>query len=203
MSVSSIFYTVDPGCSLKGGAMSRAFVSESDADFQEEDVPALKIPLPPGAKNYMTPEGADKMRSELNMLVKDERPKLRAKLSHRVTESESIDRETMLRDRRRLREIDRRIEYLTQMTDIIEVVDPSKQDPQQVLFGAKVTVEEENGSRRVYRIVGVDESSPSHGKISWMSPVAKAMFGSRVGEEVTLKLPDGVAKIKILKISYL
>jgi transcription elongation factor GreB len=181
--------------------MSRAFVSESDADFQEDDVPAIKIPLPQGAKNYMTPEGAEKMRSELNKLVNDERPKLHAKLSHKVTESESLDRETMLRDRRRLREIDRRIEYLTEMTDIIEVVDPSKQDRNQVLFGAAVTVEEK-GSKRVYRIVGVDESNPSKGKISWMSPVAKALFRAREGEEVSLKLPNGINKIKILKISY-
>ena len=183
--------------------MSRAFVSESDADFQEDDVPAIKIPLPPGAKNYMTPEGAERMRLELNKLVKDERPKLHARLSHKVTESESLDRETMLRDRRRLREIDRRIEYLTEMTDIIEVVDPAKQDPQRVLFGAAVTVEEEGGSKRVYRIVGVDESNPSEGKVSWMSPVAKAMFRARVGEEVSLKLPDSITKMKILKISYL
>jgi transcription elongation factor GreB len=183
--------------------MSRAFVSESDADFQEDDVPALKIPLPPGAKNYMTPEGAEKMRSELNALVKDERPKLSAKLSHTVTESEKLDRETMLRDRRRLREIDRRIEYLTEMVDIIEVVDPSKQDPQRVLFGASVMIKDEKGLDRIYRIVGVDESNPSDGKISWLSPVAKAMFGAREGEVVGLKLPKSETKLKILKISYL
>ncbi|HEB29531.1 MAG TPA: transcription elongation factor GreB [Spirochaetes bacterium] len=183
--------------------MSRAFVSESDADFQEDDVPAIKIPLPPGAKNYMTPEGAEKMRSELSILVKNERPKVSAKLSRTVTESERLDRETMLRDRRRLREIDRRIEYLTEMADIIEVVDPSKQDPQRVLFGAAVTVEDEKGLERIFRIVGVDESDPSEEKISWLSPVAKAMFGAREGEVVGLKLPQSETKLKVLRISYL
>ena len=183
--------------------MSRAFVSESDADFQEDDVPAIKIPLPHGAKNYMTPEGAEELRSELNTLVKNERPKLSAKLSHTVTESERLDRETMLRDRRRLREIDRRIEYLTEMADIIEVVDPSKQDPGRVLFGASVKVKDEKGPERTYRIVGVDESDPSKGKISWLSPVAKAMFGAREGEVVGLKLPQNETKLKILKISYI
>lgn len=183
--------------------MSRAFVSESDADFQEDDVPAIKIPLPPGAKNYMTPEGAEKMRSELSILVKNERPKVSAKLSRTVTESERLDRETMLRDRRRLREIDRRIEYLTEMADIIEVVDPSKQDPQRVLFGAAVTVEDEKGLERIFRIVGVDESDPSEGKISWLSPVAKAMFGAREGEVVGLRLPQSETKLKVLRISYL
>ena len=183
--------------------MSRAFVSESDADFQEDDVPAIKIPLPPGAKNYMTPEGAEKMRSEMSVLVKNERPKLSAKLSRTVTKSEKPDRETMLKDRRRLREIDRRIEYLNKMADIIEVVDPSKQDPQRVLFGAAVTVEDPKDNKRTYRIVGVDESDPSEGKISWLSPVAKAMFGARVGEVISLNLPQSESKLKILKISYL
>ena len=109
----------------------------------------------------------------------------------------------MLRDRRRLREIDRRIEYLTEMADIIEVVDPSKQDPQRVLFGAAVTVEDEKGLERIFRIVGVDESDPSEEKISWLSPVAKAMFGAREGEVVGLKLPQSETKLKVLRISYL
>lgn len=182
--------------------MSRAFVSESDAEYQDDDVPEIKVPLPPGVRNYMTPEGADRVRAELHDLVHTERPKIAAKLSRTITNTDISDREAMSGNRRRIREIDRRIEYLTKMIDIIEVVTPGRQDPDRVLFGARVKVQEEDGGERVYRIVGVDESSPSEGRISWISPIAKALISAHVGDEVTLRLSGGNTKLKILNIKY-
>lgn len=182
--------------------MSRAFVSEEESEFQDDDLPALKIPLPPGAKNYMTPLGAEKLHSELNRLVRKERPRLAARLARLVSGSEGADRETMSRLRRRLRRNDRRIEYLNAMMARLEVVDPKEQNRERVAFGAVVHVEENRLDLREYKIVGVDESSPADGLISWISPVARALIGARVGENVQLQLPGGETELKILRVRY-
>lgn len=182
--------------------MSRAFVSESDSDFQDEDVPAIKIPLPRDARNYMTPEGAAKIKSELDHLLHTERPKLAARLSRQVSGNDSSDRQTVDLCRRRLRQIERRIEYLGVMVGRLEVVDPADQDKEQVRFGAAVSVAEENGATTVYRIVGVDESEPESGWISWISPLGRALIGARAGDAVTVKLPERTVKLKISKVEY-
>ena len=182
--------------------MSRAFVSESDSDFQDEDVPAIKIPLPLGAKNYMTPEGAGKIKSELDHLVHTERPKLAALLSRQVTGNGSTDRQTVDLSRRRLRQVERRIEYLSVMVGRLEVVDTAGQNQEQVRFGAAVTVAEEKGNTREYRIVGVDESEPESGWISWVSPLGRALIGARTGDVVTVRLPEQTVKLKISKVEY-
>ena len=185
--------------------MSRAFLSESDEAFMDDDVPETKDPLPPGLKNYMTPEGAARLREELAGLVNGERPGLLSKLSQTVAEGGVPEKEGMLRDRRRLREIERRIEYLERMLDKLEVVSPDTQDPSRALFGASITVLDLDGGggEKAFRIVGVDESDPSAGKVSWISPVAKALIGKRVGDTVSVKLPKGDSKLKIIKIEYL
>lgn len=182
--------------------MSRAFISESDSDFDEADVPQLKIPLPPGSKNYMTAEGAQKIDSELYRLLHEERPKLAAGLSRQVAGSDSTDRETQSRQRRRLREIDRRIEYLTAMMGRLEVVDSRGQDHERVAFGATVTVSEGRGRNKVYRIVGVDESDLESGRISWISPLSRSLIGARVGDVVTVQLPEDRLQLTVLKIEY-
>jgi transcription elongation factor GreB len=185
--------------------VSRAFLSESDEAFMDDDVPETKDPLPPGVKNYMTPEGAGRLRKELAGLVNGERPGLLAKLSMTVTEGGAPEKEGMLRDRRRLREIERRIEYLERMIDRLEVVSPDAQDPSRALFGATVTVRDRDGGggEKTYRIVGIDESDPSRGRVSWISPVAKALIGKRVGDAASVKLPKGDVKLKVMKIEYL
>jgi len=182
--------------------MSRAFISEADSDFDEADVPQLKIPLPPGSKNYMTAEGAQKIESELYRLLHEERPKLAASLSRQVAGSDSTDRETQSQQRRRLREIDRRIEYLTAMMGRLEVVDSRGQDHERVAFGATVTVSEGRGSNKVYRIVGVDESDLESGRISWISPLSRSLVGARVGDVVTVQLPEDRVRLTVLKIAY-
>lgn len=180
--------------------MSRAFVSENESQFDDEDVPEIRWPLPPGARNRMTPEGAARLQEELQTLANQERPKTAA-LIGRLTAEAGTDRDALSRERRRLRQIDRRIEYLTRMVRDLEVVDPAAQAPGRVLFGAEVTVEEEAG-RRVYRIVGVEESNPGQGRVSWISPLARALAGARVGDTVTLTLPGGRQALKVLKIEY-
>jgi transcription elongation factor GreB len=154
--------------------MSRAFVDESASESRENDAPELKIPLPAGAKNYVTPEGASRLRSELEGLLAIAPP--------------------------RLQEVDRRIEYLTRMRSLMEVVAPVGADPQRVVFGTFVTVREGGGARRVYRIVGVDESDPVRGWVSWISPLARALVGKRKGEEALVKLPAGEEPLTILAI---
>jgi transcription elongation factor GreB len=194
--------------------VSRAFVSENDSQFEEEEVPALKIPLPPGARNYMTRAGAESLRAELEELVQNERPKLSARVSRGVSASGGAepDRDTISRLRRRLREVERRIEYLTAMSARLEVVDPAGQDPHRVAFGATVTVREADRGRpagveaetpvETYRIVGVDESDPADGAISWISPLARALITARLGETVTLALPEGERRLEVVAIEY-
>jgi len=180
--------------------MSRAFVSESDSSFQEPDIPPIKIPLPPGARNYMTPEGAERLRSQLSELSGAERPRISGQLHRMLAGGAGLDRERLGELRRRLREIDRRIEYLTAMLSRTEVIDARRQPGDRVRFGTLVTVEEPDGSQRAYRIVGIDESAPEEGRISWISPLAKALLGRKIADQVFLRLPEGEARLRILKI---
>jgi transcription elongation factor GreB len=181
--------------------MSRAFVSDSDGQFDDDDIPEFHNPLPSGAKNYMTPEGAERLKSELRELSEKLRPEILNELSRLAGGSSNPERNEIFAHRRRLREIDRRITYLSELARSLEIVDSTKQDTGRVAFGATVTVEQE-GEERSYRIVGVEESDPATGAVSWISPIAKALITKHPGETVLLKLPDGDAKIKILKVEY-
>ena len=154
--------------------MSRAFVDESASESREENAPALKIPLPPGAKNYITPQGAKRTRAELEELLATAKP--------------------------RLREVDRRIEYLSHMAAIMEIVAPGAHPPERVVFGATVTVKEKGRGERTYRIVGVDESDPSRSWVSWVSPIARALTGRQPGDTVKVTLPAGEMLLTIVSI---
>jgi transcription elongation factor GreB len=182
--------------------MSRAFISDSDGDFMEDDVPEAKYPLPEGVKNYMTPEGADRLRKERSSLADVERPALVARLAQNVTGEGGTEKERVLGDRRRLREIDRRIAYLTKLLERLEVVDPESQDQTRVLFGARVTVLENGHTEKSYRIVGVEESDPSSGDISFLSPIARTLTSKKVGDSVTLRIPAGEVNLKVVRIEY-
>jgi transcription elongation factor GreB len=182
--------------------MSRAFVSEEDSQFSGEEVPEIKIPLPPGAPNYMTPRGAEVLRNELSRLSGTERPRLAARLAREVSGAEGAGRENLSRGRQELRKLERRIEYLGRMLARLEVVTPGGQDTARVAFGAAVTVEEPGREPRVYSIVGVDESEPEQGRISWISPLAKALTGARVGDKVCLRLPEEERELTVTDIRY-
>jgi transcription elongation factor GreB len=182
--------------------MSRAFVSESDDVYRDDDIPQIKVPLADGVKNYMTPGGAERIKEELCDLI-EKRERLSTEISKEVVGEDSQDREKVISERRHLREIDRRLDYLSTMMDKLEIVDPRNTVSDRVLFGATVTVLEDLKHERVYKIVGVDESDPSEGLISWISPLAKAILLTRVGESVNLTLPKGKTVLKILKIAYI
>ncbi len=166
--------------------MSKAFTKESDEGPGNEVHTEFKDPLPAGVKNYVTPEGADALRKELSRLESEPRPK------------SSSDKAA----RKRLEALDRRIRFYRDRVANMTVVDPGSQDKDSVHFGAAVTVADEDGNEKSYRIVGVDESDPAKGKISWISPIAKALISARVGDVVTLELPDGNAELEILQIDY-
>ncbi len=181
--------------------MSRAFVDENASQYNEEEPPELKVPLPAGARNYMTPQGAEKMRGELDALAV-ERPRIMAEVARASAAGSSTDKASLAALRRRLRELDRRVEYLSRMAAVTEVIDPLSQSPDRVAFGATVTVSEENGGESVYRIVGVDESDPARGLVSWISPLARALVSRRTGDLATLTLPGGRKSLRVLKIEY-
>jgi transcription elongation factor GreB len=166
--------------------MSKAFTKESDEGPGNDVQVAPRDPLPSGVKNYVTPGGAAALREELARLEREPRPK--------------GDKGTAARKRADAQE--RRIQFLRDRVANMIVVDPGSQDKDSVHFGATVTVADEEGNEKSYRIVGVDESDPAQGKISWISPIAKALISARVGDIVTLELPDGNAELEILQIDY-
>ncbi len=181
--------------------MSRAFVSEDD-QYRDEDVPEIRNPLPRGARNYMTPAGAQRLQAELNELVNGERPRLTASVARFTSGKDGGSADEMQSERRQLRKIDRRIEYLSRMASILEIVDPAEGRSDRVVFGATITVSDAQEDPRTYQIVGVDESDPESGKLSWISPVAKALIGARVDDEVAVVLPGGEARLRVRKIEY-
>jgi transcription elongation factor GreB len=172
--------------------MSRAFVDEDAASGGGEEVAPLKLPLPPGTRNYMTPDGAARQALELRKLQLERRPALAAKAAA----------EPHGTARRALGECDRRIAYLSRMQTLLEVVDPAAQRTDRVRFGATVTVRQTPEGERRVRIVGVDEAEPGSGNVSWISPIAKSLIGARVGDTVRCELPAGPTRLKVLSIEY-
>jgi len=179
--------------------VSRAFVSEDD-QYHDEDVPEIRIPLPMGARNYMTPTGAEQLQAELGELVNVVRPRLKAAVAKITAGTSGGNSNALRQERRNLRKADRRIEYLNRMMAIAEIVDPAEQASDRVVFGATVTVSDRQNKQRTYQIVGVDESDPEQGKVSWISPVAKALIGARPGDEVKVILPGGESRLRVKKI---
>jgi transcription elongation factor GreB len=180
--------------------MSKAFVKESDGD--EDDEGGLP-PIPPGAKNYITPQGYQRIREELLQLIDTERPEVVKIVHWAASNGDRSENGDYIYGKRRLREIDRRIRFLTKRLDLAEVVDPSiHQGSDQVFFGATVTYLNGAGTEQTITIVGIDELDPLKGKISWVSPVARALTKSREGDVVTLTTPAGVDELEILNVTY-
>lgn len=180
--------------------MSKAFTRESDDGSFDEVIPEPRDPLPEGAKNYVTPEGAKALKDELTRLEEVLRPQ--ALRSSRGREQGAGPSEGSLSPRKQLEAIDRRIRFLRDRIANMVVVDPARQDQDSVHFGARVTVADEEGNERVCRIVGVDESDPAEGKVSWISPIGKALISARVGDVVTIELPEGSSELEVLEIRY-
>lgn len=183
--------------------MSKAFVkedstSEGDDDGQE----ASGLQLPAGTKNYITPAGAERLRAEHKHLLDVERPEVVRVVSWAAGNGDRSENGDYIYGKRRLREIDRRLRFLSKRMANMEIVDPAKQSASRVLFGAQVTVEDEAGAQKTYRIVGVDEVNPSTGDISWISPMARALLNHVVGDVVTVKSPAGERDYEIIAIEY-
>jgi transcription elongation factor GreB len=180
--------------------MNKAFVKESDGD--EDDEGGLP-PIPPGAKNYITPEGYQRIREELLQLIDTERPEVVKIVHWAASNGDRSENGDYIYGKRRLREIDRRIRFLTKRLDLAEVVDPSiHHGSDQVFFGATVTYLNSAGSEQSITIVGIDELDPLKGKISWVSPVARALTKSREGDVITLTTPAGIDELEILSVTY-
>ena len=180
--------------------MNKAFVKEPDGD--EDDEGGLP-PIPPGAKNYITPQGYQRIREELLQLIDTERPEVVKIVHWAASNGDRSENGDYIYGKRRLREIDRRIRFLTKRLDLAEVVDPSiHQGSDQVFFGATVTYLNGAGTEQTITIVGIDELDPLKGKISWVSPVARALTKSREGDVVTLTTPAGEDELEILSVTY-
>ena len=180
-------------------SMSKAFTRETDSEDDDDVMP----PLPAGGRNYMTPQGYARLRAELLHLIDDERPKVVEVVHWAASNGDRSENGDYLYGKKRLREIDRRIRFLTKRLDLAEVVDPSvHHGSDQIFFGATVTYENEDGQRHTVTIVGIDELDPLNGKISWVSPVARALTKAREGDSVVLKTPGGIEELVVLEVSY-
>jgi transcription elongation factor GreB len=152
--------------------------------------------------NYITPEGSKRLRDELDHLWKVERPITTQRVSDAAAEGDRSENAEYIYGKKRLREIDSRIRFLSKRLDVLKVVDSVPTDQERVYFGAWVTVENSDGEESTYRIVGPDEFDPSRNFISIDSPVAKALMGKRINDEVTVRRPVGVAQLVITGVSY-
>lgn len=182
--------------------MSKAFVKENDNEIEEDLVPEA-VQLPKGTKNYITVQGYIALRDELRHLLRTERPEMVSVVSWAASNGDRSENGDYIYGKKRLREIDRRIRFLTKRLDIAEVVDPALQpNKNRVFFGATVVYADQDGAETRVTIVGVDEAEPLNGKISWISPVARALLKAEEGDMVTLRTPGGIQELDILEVHY-
>jgi transcription elongation factor GreB len=181
-------------------AMSKAFTRETDGD--DDDDVALP-PLPAGGRNYITPQGWARLRGELLSLIDEERPKVVEAVHWAAKNGDRSENGDYLYGKKRLREIDRRIRFLTKRLEIAEVTDPSAHHGgEQVFFGATVTYADEEGAERTITIKGIDEAESGRGEVSWISPIARTLLRARVGDVLQLPTPAGAREIEVLRVAY-
>ena len=181
--------------------MSKAFTRENDAADDEDTLPTLQ--LPPGVKNYITPSGHQRLQEELDHLWKVERPALVKTITWAASNGDRSENGDYIYGKKRLREIDRRVRFLRKRLELAEVVDPAQRgECDQVFFGATVTVCDANGSESTYSIVGVDEADVAGGRISWVSPLARALLKLREGDVATLRTPTGLNELEVVGVMY-
>jgi transcription elongation factor GreB len=182
--------------------MSKAFTRETNTDSDDGEDPSLP-PLPAGSRNYMTPQGYATLRAELFSLLDEERPKIVEIVHWAASNGDRSENGDYLYGKKRLREIDRRIRFLTKRLEIAEVTDPSvHHGKDQVFFGATVTYVDEIGDERTVTILGIDEADSLKGEVSWVSPIARTLLKSRRGDVLQLVTPLGVREIEVLEVTY-
>ncbi|WP_288024286.1 transcription elongation factor GreB [Thauera sp.] len=184
--------------------MNKAFVKESDGDGDGDEDLAPGLRLPAGSKNYMTRRGYDALRAELDQLVRFERPKLVETVAWAAGNGDRSENGDYIYGKKRLREIDRRIRFLIKRIENAEVVDPERQrELEQVFFGATVSFRDlDTGEEQTLQIVGVDEADATQGRISWISPLARAVLKARVGDVVRFQSPAGLRELEIVGVVY-
>lgn len=179
--------------------MNQVTTTENDEEEGDGSAP----PIPAGAKNYMTPQGHQRMKSELLRLIDVERPEVVQIVSWAASNGDRSENGDYIYGKRRLRQIDGRIRFLTKRLDLAEIVDPTiHHGSDQIFFGATVRYETQSGEQHTVTILGIDELDPLKGKISWVSPVARALTKAREGDSVTLRTPGGLEELLILEVSY-
>lgn len=180
--------------------MSKAFTRESDAQ-DDEDIALPALPM--GTRNYMTPAGYAQMRAELFTLIDDERPKIVEIVHWAASNGDRSENGDYLYGKKRLREIDRRVRFLTKRLEWAEIVEPSVHHGRdQIFFGATVTYVEDDGPERTVTIKGIDEANSALGEVSWVSPIARTLLKARTGDVLKLVTPSGVLAIEVLEVQY-
>jgi len=180
--------------------MNKAFTKESDSE-DDEDLPLPA--LPQGTRNYMTPEGYARLRGEFMTLLDEERPKIVEIVSWAAKNGDRSENGDYLYGKKRLREIDRRLRFLTKRLDTAEVADPSiHHGSDQIFFGATVTYANAKGEERTITIKGIDESDSLAGEVSWVSPIARVLLKAREGDELQLMTPGGLEQIEVIEVRY-
>jgi transcription elongation factor GreB len=175
--------------------------AKNDQDDEDSDFGAP--PIPAGSKNYMTPQGHQRMKDELLKLIDVERPEVVQIVSWAASNGDRSENGDYIYGKRRLRQIDGRIRFLTKRLDLAEIVDPSTHHgSDQIFFGAIVRYETQSGEEHTVTITGIDELDPLNGKISWISPVARALTKAREGDSVILRTPGGLEELLILEVNY-
>jgi transcription elongation factor GreB len=185
--------------------MSKAFKKEdSDQEPGADSGEELDSTIGslPGRKNYMTPKGFERLRAELHELLHKTRPDLTQVVAWAASNGDRSENADYIYGKKRLREIDRRIRFLTKRLEIAEVIDPKTLQTDRIQFGATVTFENEDGTKKRVHIVGIDESNPSQGKISWISPLAKSLLSAKSGDAVSFRSPKGEEELEILRVEY-
>lgn len=179
--------------------MNKAFTKETESDDDDELAP----PITASGKNYITPAGYERLRHELFELIDVERPKVVEVVHWAASNGDRSENGDYIYGKKRLREIDRRIRFLTQRLEIAELTDPSiHYGSDRVFFGASVTYGDEAGVTRTVTIMGIDETDTLQAQTSWVSPVARALLGARVGDEVNLVMPQGLKSLEVLEVVY-
>ena len=182
--------------------MNKAFTKETDGQDDDDDLPSLPA-IPKGSKNYMTPQGYLALKNELLELIDNERPKIVEVVHWAASNGDRSENGDYLYGKKRLREINRRIHFLTKRLEIVEVVDPRVHHGRdQVFFGATVTYVDDEAVQRTITIMGIDEADSRQEQVSWVSPVARALLKAREGDEVVLPTPAGMRLLEVLEVRY-
>jgi transcription elongation factor GreB len=180
--------------------MNKAFTKESDDD--DDDAPPLPA-LPSGAKNYITPAGYARIRAELLDLIDNQRPKVVEIVHWAASNGDRSENGDYIYGKKRLREIDRRLRFLTQRLEIAQIIDPSvHHGNEQIFFGASVTYLDPGGAERTVTILGIDEVDSSQAQVSWVSPIARTLLKARAGDRLQLVTPAGVVEIEVVRVQY-